>query len=468
MVKMANVMIFTRRNTTNRWRYIATKLVFAGNVTVVGLLDDGCDFNIMPSFYDYYRNQDISKFALSRIGGEVCQEIIQRCRLLRNVDRDLALKLIGAMWQSLDQAINQLTPDLALSFMVDFYPSDILYRLLKQHNIPFFSLSGGILEEQTIVTALGEYNFMHKPTPHHIERVLTEISTPSFAPSVVSSKKYDFTRFCKTKMTWNARSLMLKALRLYRKDPLNPEYMTTPNPGDDYYIRWKDWQVTNYLNPKWEEKLNSVSFDKRVFIGLQYYPEATTDYWVKDLRLANCVASVTEIARVLIANGFTVFLKDHPVMFGLRRAEIYESLSEFDNVVFVPYEIKAQELIERCKTTFTWTGTIGIQAALSGRCAVVSTTYYRTGEDFIPLDTWEDIALLPQRINDFQLPNNLDEVRKRVAFQVASAHIPGTMNWVGFNPVQSDLTGTQVLIDSLNYYLPQLVKSQGDKKVSLI
>jgi hypothetical protein len=212
---MSKTMIFTRRNMTKRWRYIAERLTFATEVTIVGLLDDGCDVNLMPSFYSYYRDPDISEFAITEIGADSCQEMIQRCRLLRNIERNFALKLIGAMWQTLEATIDRLKPDVLLSSMVDFYPVDILQRLIEKRGIPFFSLSGGILKDQTIVTILGEYNFIHELVPADIDRVLTEILTPTFAPSVVASKKYDFTRFLKTKLIWNTRSLMLKALGLY-------------------------------------------------------------------------------------------------------------------------------------------------------------------------------------------------------------------------------------------------------------
>jgi hypothetical protein len=465
---MTNVMIFTRRNITNRWKYIADRLTFADEVTIVGLLDDGCDINVMPIFYKYYQEGDSAEFAITEIGADACSNIIQRCRLLRNLNRDLALKLIGAMWQAIDGAIDRVKPDVLLSIMVDFYPADLLQRLVERQNIPFFGLSGGILKERTIITVLGEHNHIYEPIAGDVDRVLAEILTPNFAPSVVASKKYNLSRFCQTKLSWDIRSLMLRAFQAYYQDPLNPEYMTTPKPGDDYHVRWQDWQVTKYMDTHWEEKLNSVPFDKRVFIGLQYYPEATTDYWVRDVRLANCVAAITEISRVLTANGFTVFLKDHPVMFGLRRKEIYQNLSQFSQVVFVPYEIKSQELIERCKTTFTWTGTIGIQAALAGRCSVVSTTYYRTQEDFVTLDTWEDIASLPERIDNFQLPSNLDLIKQRVGYRVCSAHIAGTLDWIGFDPTTSDLSGTQKLIDSLNAYVPKFARQHSQEEVSLV
>jgi len=459
-------MIFTRRNTTNRWRYIAERLEFSGETKIVGLLDDGCDINAMPTFYAHYRSQNHHNWLLDSIGEAACQEIIQRCRLLRNLDREVALRFISSMWRTLEQTIEQLKPEIVLSFMVDFYPVDILQRLLERRQIPFFGLSGGILKDQTIVSVLGEYNFLHKPTSEELEQAFIEITAPTFAPSVVVSKKYNLSRFVTTKLTWHARHLLLNALRIFQRDPLNPEYLTTPKSGDDYYIRWRDWQVIQYMDHQWEEKLTSVPFDKRVFVGLQYYPEATTDYWVKDVRLANCIQAMTEIARVLTNHGFTIFLKDHPVMFGLRRKEMYQSLSHLSHVVFVPYEVKSQELIDRCKTTFTWTGTIGIQVALAGRCPVVTTTYYRTNEDFICLNTWEDIVSLPERIDQFQLPRDLDPVKQRVLYQVCSAHIPGSMDWTGFDPNKSNLAGTHAIIGSLNHYVPQFLTLHSKEKVS--
>jgi hypothetical protein len=456
---MTNVVIFTRRNTTNRWRYIAERLNFAEKVTIVGLLDDGCDINVMPSFYQYYHSQDTAKFALTEIGTEACQEIIQRCRLLRNLDRQKSLKMIGAMWQALAETIERLQPDLGLTFIIDCYPLDLLKRLLDRRNVEYVGLGGGILKDRIIITAQGEHHFISELSTPEIEAALTEITTPTFAPSVVASKKYNFARFLKTKLIWNSRTVLLALTRLWYRDPLNQEYLNTPQPGDDYYVRWQDWQVTKYMDARWEEKLNAVPFDKRVFVGLQYYPEATTDYWVRDLRLANCIESLTEIAKVLTGSDFTVFVKDHPVMFGLRRTDIFKSLSQIKNVVFVPYEVKSQDMITECKTSFTWTGTIGIQAALAGRCPVVTSTYYRTNEDFIYLSSWEDIASLPERIDRFQLPENLDEVRTRVLERACSTCIEGSINWLNFDPSTSDLTGTNLLINSLNRCLPRFVRS---------
>lgn len=457
---MTNLMIFTRRNTTARWNYIAERLNFADRTTVVGLLDDGCDLNVMPSFYRYYQSQDTAGFAVDKIGVLTCEEIIKRCRLLRNIDRQLALKKIGAMWLAIDEAIEKIQPDLLLSFLIDFYPVDILQRLLAQRNIRFIGLSGGILKNTVTFSALGEYNFVREPALAELDRALAEMMTPTFAPSVVATKKYNLSRFVKTKLIWNARHWLLSLRSLQYRDPLNPEYMTTSKPGDDYYIRWQDRKVVDYMDAEWEQKLQAVPFDKRVFVGLQYNPECSTDYWIRDVRLADWISSLTEITKVLTENGFTVFLKDHPVMFGLRRTDVYDRLSEITGVVFVPYEVKSQQLIEQCKTTFTWTGTIGIQAALAGRCPITSTTYYRTEEDFIHLDTWEDIASLPEKIDRFQLPQEkeLEVVRRRVIHRLCSSTVPASINWVHFEPSKTDLTGTQILIDSLNLHLPQFVK----------
>jgi Capsule polysaccharide biosynthesis protein len=457
---MTNLMIFTRRNTTARWKYIAERLVFTSQVTVVGLLNDGCDVNVMPSFYHYYKNLDDVNFAEDTIGADACQDIIQRCRLLRNTEPRRALKMIGAMWLAFDEAVKKNQPDLLVSFLVDFYPADILQRLLKRYGVNFIGLSGGILQDTVTFSAVGEYNFVREPTVTELDSALSEMMLPTFAPSVVSTKKYDFSRFVKTKLFWHARSWLLSAQTIRNRDALNPEYMTTPKRGDDYYVRWHDRKVVNYMDAAWAQKLQAASFDKLVFVGLQYNPECSTDYWVQDIRLADWMASLVEIARVLTQNGFTVLVKDHPVMFGLRRVDIYEKLSQLPGVVFVPYEVRSQELIEKCKTTFTWTGTIGIQAVLAGRCAVVSTTYYRTEQDFIPLDTWEDIASLPARIDRFKLPQGqeLATAKQRVIYQLCSSTVPAGTNWVHFQPHKADLAGTHSLIDSLNLYLPRFIK----------
>jgi hypothetical protein len=457
---MTNLIIFTRRNTTNRWKYIAERLNFAGQTTVVGLLNDGCDLNVMPSFYHYYQTQDSAAFAVDQIGTATCVEIIKRCRLLRNLDQQLALKTIGAMWLALDAAIDRLQPDLLLSFLVDFYPADILQRLVERRKIRFIGLSGGILKDTVTFSALGEYIFVREPAAAELDCALAEMMTPTFAPSVVATKKYNFSRFFKTKLIWNARHWLLSLRSLQYADPLNPEYMTTPRPGDDYYVRWRDRKVVDYMDVEWEQKLQAVPFEKRVFVGLQYNPECSTDYWIRDVRLADWIASLVEISNVLTANGFTVFVKDHPVMFGLRRTDVYDQLSKIAGVVFVPYEVRSQQLIEQCKTTFTWTGTIGIQAALAGRCPIASTTYYRTEEDFIHLNTWEDIASLPAKIDQFQLPQEkeLEAVRQRVIHRLCSSTVPASLDWVHFDPSKTDLTGTQILIDSLNLHLPQFVK----------
>lgn len=241
---------------------------------------------------------------------------------------------------------------------------------------------------------------------------------------------------------------------LLKSDPLNPEYMTTPKIGDDYNIRWSDWRVVTYLDRKWREKLEQIPFEQRVFVGLQYNPECSTDYWIKDLKISDWIASITKICEVLTNANFYIFVKDHPAMFGMRRCTVYEQLNQIKGVTFVPYEVKSQELIEKCKTTFTWTGTIGIQAALAGRCPVVSTTYYTNDRDFIILDAWSKISTLPERINTFQIPSNLEEVRQRVLKQLCSASVAGSSDWLGFDPHKTDLTATDALIQSLNLYLP--------------
>ncbi len=48
----------------------------------------------MPEFYRLLREADTVKLALDALGGEGCDEVIARCRILRTLERIQALKMI--------------------------------------------------------------------------------------------------------------------------------------------------------------------------------------------------------------------------------------------------------------------------------------------------------------------------------------------------------------------------------------
>jgi hypothetical protein len=463
---MIRLLILSRRNSIQEWEYIAKRLTISDSDSiqiVSGFAQDG-DLSYMPTFYQQYYHNDTAAIALKEIGELNCQEIIQRCRLLRNLRPDFAIKIVGAMWFSLNEIVDHSSPDIIISSLVDFFVPDILQRVIERRGGQFIGIARSILSNRVILTARGEFNWICKPSNSEIESALQEILEPNFSPSINKKAKYNLCGFIDTQVRWNLRWLWFDFLRVTQNDFLQPEYMMTPKPGDDYYISLSDWhKIEKSIDRDWRNRILSSNFSKRVFIGLQYTPECTTDYWVNDLDMANWINSLEAIVKILSTHQYTIFVKDHPMMYGLRKSDVFESLKKYKNVCFVPYEVRSQELIELCKTVFTWTGTIAVQAALMKRCPVIVNSYYANEKDFVSLPTVKAIDLLPSYIEGFLLPDNIDEVGYRIAKKICQCTVPGQIQLTGFSLKNEDhRIGANFLVDSLNKNLYHFYKEKDN------
>ena len=139
---------------------------------------------------------------------------------------------------------------------------------------------------------------------------------------------------------------------------------------------------------------------------------------------------------------------------------------EFANVTFVPYEVSAHELIHECATTFAWTGTVGFQAALAGRCAVVAgSAYYYVEGLFIPVWSLDDIDDLAASIASFEPSFPLPEARRALMKRVLSSSAAGVYStWRGFSPRDpDDVRLIESLIDSYNRYIPGVVANRAGR-----
>ena len=133
-------------------------------------------------------------------------------------------------------------------------------------------------------------------------------------------------------------------------------------------------------------------------MGLQLFPEASIDYWINDLDLVQYEDSLVEAAKHFSNAGFQVLVKDHPLQFGFRQVGFLEQLLAIPNVILLPYEVSGTEVLNKVGTNFTFTGTLGLQAALQGITSVVVKNYFSTKTEFIEFNTREDLKDLPARV----------------------------------------------------------------------
>jgi hypothetical protein len=458
-------MLYPFSSTTRWWRYIASRLTFADYTVIVSDLPTS-DIDITKRYYELLKSVETDRVALDQLGADACDDVILRCRFLRELDRHLALRLIGAMWQTIEELLDRERPDVFLGFVVDRFILDLFDRALTRRGIPYLGITVAIPPDQVMFMAKGERIALREPGSEEIESTVAAVANDDFVPSYVGSANFGRVRFAKLYAWRMARFLAFEVLLRARRKPYDMRYLSARWPVCGYRVRLRDWKVKSFLSPSWKGDLDAVPFEKRVFVALSVNPEAAIEYWVDDPGLIDYADTLERLAGRLGAAGYTLFVKDHPSQFGFRQVELFQRLAKFPNVAFVPYEVSAQQLINECKTTFAWTGTVGFQAALAGRCAVVaSSAYYYVEGLFVPISSIDDIDDLAQRIERFEPSLPLAEARRALVRHVLRSSAPGVYStWRGFSPRDpDDVRRIESLIDSFNRYIPNVVAQRAEQ-----
>ena len=453
-------MVYTFSSTTAWWRHIGASLRCASETLIVSDLPEA-DVDIIPSFYRHMRAQPCEEIAMRALGPQACDDVIARCRLLRHLPRATSMKMIGAMWLAINELLDRFRPDVFVCFVIDRYILDLFDRALAERGARYVGLAIGIVPDHVMFMSRGEYLPLREPSDEEVDAAVRVLAQPDFKPSYVSGYRFGFHRFLALWAKFTARWLVFELLMLWRRNPLDFRYLATRWARCGYRVRLRDWRVMGYLNPGWREVLDRTPFERRVFVGLSINPEAAIEYWVYGRELIDYIAVIERLAEVFGPAGYRLFVKDHPGQFGFRQVEVFERLAKYECVTFVPYEVPGRTMIRECQSTFTWTGTVGFEAAMLGRAVMAAAgAYYLVDDAFFVVRTMDDLASLPGRISRFTPPADLRAHQDKLVRHLMRSTVPGGyMGWRGFstqNMTEDDPTMT--LVESFNRYLPMLAR----------
>ena len=458
---MPRIVFFTIHNTTRWWKYLGSQINFA-EVTVLSDLRGDGDRSLVDDFYRFKRKGDPVAFAVERFGEAGCADIILRCRSLRSLDRDLAMKMIGGMAQAIERAFDDLDPDLVLTFTIDRYVMDVLARTARARNIDFLEMTTSIIPDQVMLMRRGQPIWLREPSDHDVEAAVQVLCKADFAPAYVrNAKKFSTGQFWRVFGYFALRGAYFNTLRFLRRDPFNSHYIDALK-RLKHKVRAGDVAALKLLDRNWEARLGDVPRERRVFLGLQLFPEASMDYWLKSHDMLAHDDVVVRYCEVLGEVGYLTFVKDHPLQFGFRQRELFERLSKLPHVTLVPYEVPAGLLIEQCSISVTFTGTVGFQAALSGLCSVVTEPYYATERHFLHIRSFEEIGSLVDRLKQWRPPDDLVAARREIVRHMVAISVEGDyFTWQKFDPEnQASRGAVESLVHSLNRYLPGFLKSR--------
>ena len=457
---MARVVFFTIHSTTAWWKYLASRIEFAEAVVLSDLRDEG-DYSLVDDFYRFIDNGNAAEAALARFGEDGCADIILRCRVLRSIDRRLALRMIGAMAQAIELAFDRLGPELVVTFTIDRYVMDVMERIARRRGIDFLEMTASIIPDEVMLMRRGQPAWLRDPSNEEIEAAISQLCGGDFAPTYVrDAKRFSLAQFWRIFGYYAIRGAFFNVWRFLKRDRYNCHYLDALK-RLKHKVRVRDVAVLGLLDHDWDKRLAEAPRERRVFLGLQLFPEASMDYWLASRRMVAHDDVVMRYCEVLGRAGYRIFIKDHPLQFGFRQRDLLERLSKLRCVTLVPYDVPANLLIGKCAVSVTFTGTIGFQAALAGLCSVVTDPYYATERNFLHVLDVDEIERLPERLAQWRSPDDLANTRREIMSHFATISIEGDyFGWRKFDPdSEAARKSTEPLVRSLNACLPRFLRS---------
>lgn len=415
MSAIGTVLVYAIHRTEDWWGYVAKNLGYGKSIVVTDIRGAG-DYSVVDDFYaEYHRQAKLPIPQTVLLMDSEIDDVIARCRLLRWLPKRKAAAMVCAMAHAFDRVLEIEQPSVIVSFPIDRYVSDILERLGKKRGIPYFELTASLVSEMSMLLCRGQLvKESQEPDAEIVNATISEIATPTFTPSYVQTKtKYTIWRFLKVFSYFKIRGLTFWLMSYLKNDPLNLHYLDSQS-FLGHKPRLSDIQIHNLVDVGWRTTVDGFSKSKRIFFGLQLFPEASIDYWIANIEQIDYENIIVEAAAAFSKAGFLILVKDHPLQFGFRQCELVKRLKDIENVVFVPYDISGNELLDLCEANFTLTGTLGLQAALLGKKSITARNYYANDEDFITFSTKEEIAALPKRVEQFAPSLPLEQRRYRI------------------------------------------------------
>lgn len=458
---MTKVLFFSIHNTTPFWTHLARSLDFAEGKVFSDLRGEG-DHVLVDDFYVALRG-DAAAAAQAAFSEDELEDIVRRCRTLRCLDRGLATRMIGAMHTAVSRLFDREAPELVVTFTMDRYVMDVIDRIARWRGADFVEMTTSIFAKEVLFLRRGRLIPLRAPQDEEVADKTDAILDSTFAPAYVQgTRRYGLAQFYKTVARFELRGAVFNLLRHLKRDPLNLHYLDARK-NLDHKVRWSDVRVLRLLDEAWQRKLQATARENRVFLGLQLFPEASMDYWLRDPAMLDHDRAILRYCDVLGESGFQVFVKDHPLQFGFRQRELMEELHRRPFVTLMPYEVPANPMIAECPVSVTLTGTIGFQAAVAGNCSVVTEPYYADEAHYLHVRRFDEIDGVAERIRAWSPPADRRAAAQSMVRHLSKGSVPGDyFMFRRFDAGDSrKRDAIAPLVDSLNAYLPKILDAGG-------
>ena len=323
---------------------------------------------------DFENNFKERKFVYSQED----RDIILRCRVLRLLDNKKALCLVGALRNSITKILISRKVNVVITELVDQYFHDVLVREARKLNI--FVIS----PVQTFVNGYcyGENITSRRVNESEVNDVFEYLNNQIYEPKYITNLKVSNNLHYAHRIAKNVARYVYFGLLSKRSSNRNIYHYLASSVGLKKYaslFSMRRFKVTrNYMD------YFCGGTSKFIYIPLQFYPEATIDYWCKDISVIDYENSLLKLIENL-SGKFKIVLKDHPASLGFRNPDFIKRVNKLLNqdIFFVPTDLPSNLIVERVDAVVVWTGSVGFEAAFRSKPVfVIGEPYYVSGPFF--------------------------------------------------------------------------------------
>lgn len=423
------------------------RLIWPKNIIKIFCEHPSIDESGLPKLY--YMNLKLKK--KNFFNEKMQKDIIQRCRLLRNISKKKAVLHLNAMAYAINDIIEAEKPNNFFLQIVDNYISHIIYLICKKKKINFFGIITSPINNYFRVTSLGRASYNNSYEKNLEKKIYKFYLKKNYVPhfnqkSISSPIKYIIIRWIRS---------TIKIPFFFLKRILSGDYYN--------YHSWAQYVISlkhfHYIfpsdpgNKNWEEKLSTGK--KNIYIPLQMFPEATIDYACEDLKNIDYY----KILFSFIKNQhkkFNIFIKEHPNIVGYRPSKFYDKIKNDRRITIIPTFENSNYILEKIDCVLVWTGTVGFEALIRGiPILTFGKPYYASGKRFLKINQKTSSRIILNHINKFSKKKIKKNESLKIIRYMARQLFKGNYKYHGdwSNKNINDLKDIKIMSNSIKKFI---------------
>lgn len=316
------------------------------------------------------------------------EDVILRCRLLRNIPRTEAERLVNAMAATLENFANENSFDAILSVTTDSYIQHMMVIFSETAKIPFIGLVPTFVNGYFRITSLGELNECRDVSTNEVEKLLHDLSSKNYLPSFVTSSASNGKNETVAEWAKNIlRTQWFRYKRMRASESLNYHYWASEVVSRQFLSTFPQSYSGLHLHDL--DLLKEIKDGiPLIYLPLQMSPEATIDYWSADSRWVWYEKRILEIIGQH-KNNFKFIVKEHPNVYGRRTKNFYRNLSKMKNVHLISPWVLSNQVLDACDAIMISTGSAGFEAMLRDIPVISDCEPWHLGSFVEPLSVLE-------------------------------------------------------------------------------